>query len=286
MRHYAFIAMVLATISVLPGCKTPSTESVAKDIGVINTDRAETLVLYGENGKVFLKDCLPLQPPPLTRACRSPSEPQSLDTEDYLSQLPYHIGRFQANEESLSIVLGAIAAAEELGDHSAVERLQGVAINLRKILAIEDELAQGQTVTYYDFQSEFHDLIQPFSSVIPGPIPDGCPLWIGERIQSIAASRETIQIVDADDILTLVLQDQQGFIVGFIGIYGIDSAREGSRFTRGISYKVERCRRANSDDLILDVESLSPSGWGNEMYIAGRNGRRAFEHYFLSSPES
>lgn len=173
----SFAVILTATIS----CKTRSQagDSSVKDIGVVNTSDARTLVIYEDGDKVYLKVCRPPLAPPLTRACPSNETPKFLQLSVYLERLPYPVDPYQRNEAGLSLVTKALEDAQQAvaaGNQSAqaaVDRLGPIKLNLEKIQSISDHLkATQQDLTYYEYQDEFSELLVPFggSGGSGGPI--------------------------------------------------------------------------------------------------------------------
>lgn len=176
---WSVIAVPAATLS----CRTKNNSSV-KDVGMVNTQEANTKVLYADQNKVYLKACKPALAPPLTRSCASDETPRFLELPIYLSRLPYEVGKYQRTGEvktdedeqikaggGLGLVTKALKDAKQAvadGNQNAsviVAELSPIKLNLEKILKLRDNLALTQKdLTYYQYQDEFKKFTLPFSS--------------------------------------------------------------------------------------------------------------------------
>lgn len=170
MNHIIAISFAVISVATM-SCKTPrqTGESSVKDIGVVNTADARTLVLYEDQDKVYLKVCKPPLAPPLTRDCPSDETPKFLSLDNYLYKLPFNVGPYQRDQQGLSLVTKALQDARNAvagGNQNAlptVERLEPIRLNLEKLLSVSNDLkAQQQDLTYYEYQDEFSKLLIPF----------------------------------------------------------------------------------------------------------------------------
>lgn len=170
--------LAAAFATTLCACKTAAPDSgYVKDIGVVNAGDAKTMVLYGADGKVYLKACKPPIAPPLNRECSSDGTPKYLELNAYLTKLPYDTGAYERSDNGLTFVAKALKDAQDAvagGNQNAartVALLEPIKANLDKILAIRDNLdAQQSDLTYYEYQDEYSKLLVPFGEASGGTL--------------------------------------------------------------------------------------------------------------------
>jgi hypothetical protein len=152
----------------------------SKDIGVVTTTTdLQIKVLYENRGRVYLRKCDPVVPPPVTRDCSTTSAIYYLDTDTYLKALSYDVGSYEKTEKSLDLVNAMLSDAQDAANHgnqkaqSVVQRLTTIKTNLDKIFNIRRQLqAYQKDVTYYEFQDDFEKLLEPFKSNEAKPVYD------------------------------------------------------------------------------------------------------------------
>lgn len=171
MSKYVGILISMSLIS----CMTNKSDSSSKDIGMVNTQDAKTKVVYEEQGKVYLKNCKPPLAPPLDRNCTTDETPKYLESKVYLYKLPFDVGPYQRDAQGLALVTKALKDANDAiagGNQNAastVLQLTPIELNLKKILAVKEELqANHKDLTYYQYQDEFSKLLVPFSESAGG----------------------------------------------------------------------------------------------------------------------
>jgi len=167
--------MVIITVSQATiSCKTAEDNGSVKDVGLINAVKSESMVVYEDQGKVYLRNCKPLTSKPI-RACASSEAPRSMLAEDYINKLPYNVTPYTRDEQSLAALnefIETTRSAAQAGNQQAAQTLSKLELikkNLEMVLKIRKDLASQQMdLTYYEYHDEFAKLLMPF-------YPNGSP---------------------------------------------------------------------------------------------------------------
>ncbi len=167
-----YIRIILSVLLVgLISCKTPTTEnnSSLRDVGLIDSMAAKSLVLYGDGNLVLLKTCKELSVSPVTRDCASDIPPRSMSANDFIAKLPFDVGSYPRNDESITVVANFLETAKtaaQAGNESAkatVKKLEQIEKNLKIIRSVRLSLTDKQnSLTYFEYQDEFQKLLAPF----------------------------------------------------------------------------------------------------------------------------
>ena len=177
---------VLGLVALSASCRTSMNSSSTKDIGTINTTNAQMMVIYEDQGQVYVKTCVGSMQTTLTRACAGNVSPKKISINDYIQKLPFDVGPYQRTPQGLELVKSLLTEARKAAANgntnanSTVANLDGIRLNLETILKLRSDLtAQQQSLTYYEYNDEFPKLLAPFgvSASIPGnngkPAPAG-----------------------------------------------------------------------------------------------------------------
>ena len=175
------IFLSLMSISILFfACRTSNSASTEKDVGAVNTAKGESLVVYQDQGVVYLKNCKPVVVPP-TRSCASEGPPQSMKLDQYIDKLPYDVGTYKRDDNSLAIVTKMVEDAHraaDAGNQQAAETLktiEPIKDNLAMILKIRDALNfANNDLTVYEYDKDYGKILKPFVRANPDldfPIP-------------------------------------------------------------------------------------------------------------------
>jgi hypothetical protein len=175
MPQLSRIVLSVLLMSLVSFCKStaPDANTQLKDIGLINTIGAKNSVLYSEQGQVFLKSCKQVVLPPVTRDCASDGTPKSMSESDYIKKLPFDVGAYSRDQQSLDMVskfLESARSAAATGNQNAaqtVQKLETIESNLKTILFVRSALTKDQgSVTYFEFNDEYSKLIAPFEVAV------------------------------------------------------------------------------------------------------------------------
>lgn len=159
MRFYCLI--LLAVVTTLSSCKTRSSHSSTKDIGIVNTGTATAQVIYSDGVNVFLKTCNPPYAVNLNRNCAGRVSSFIFSMQSYLDQLPYDTARYARTSNGLTFVEQAINLVRD--NEQEVARLTNIKNNIVKILQIRSDLVNvAGGPLYSQFRAEASALLTPF----------------------------------------------------------------------------------------------------------------------------
>jgi hypothetical protein len=225
------IFLSLMSISILFfACKTSNSASTGKDVGAVNIAKGESLVLYQDQGVVYLKNCEPVVVPP-TRSCASEGPPLSMKLAQYIDKLPYDVGTYKRDDNSLAIVTKMFEDAHraaDAGNQQAAETLktiEPIKDNLAMILKIRDALNfANNDLTVYEYDKDYVKILKPFGlaklSDLDFPIPGMPP---GTKLTMTRTVR-----IEPGRTFYLVDYDRQGCTIdtNVEGIHSIDAGTE------------------------------------------------------------
>lgn len=155
----------------LVSCQTPKkAANVAKVKKVQTLPDDQRRVVFESDGAVYGKICEPPFILPLTKDCRSNSEPFAMTAEEYLDTVPLGIGGYSRDEEGLARLNERISRAREgyvngnPAAHAELERLRPLKVNLERFLKIKgDLLVEGKSLTMRAYPDLFPDLWETFT---------------------------------------------------------------------------------------------------------------------------